>query len=172
MILINGSEVTLPKLFLSTDTNAAGVVTNITYPAGTEYSSHTGDGTVNVDGTTWTNDLVAGATPKELEITVIITDIDAFGALAEEDRKVVAVTETLAGETNSADNTQERPILDVPCPDLFTCFNLFAAQIPAFDSMVEAFNELGPDAWFKYTEGNTDGATTGSVHITEDSSSS
>lgn len=159
-MILNGTQITLAPLELTSDTFFEGVVTVITYPAGVEYFSHEGDGSFN--GTNWQNTVGPNLSAKLLTITVIVTDETALSALPVEDRKVTAVTMTAPGETNTADNTQYRPVQESTCVDLIAC-----VTIPVFDSMEEAFAELGAGAFFKYSPDNIDGATTGSVHITQ-----
>lgn len=155
-LIQNGSLIELPPFNLVIDVNYTGVLTTFTYPAGIAYDSVVAitDGSMNLAGTEWTIPNYVKNSTASITIKVLVTDVAAFGALAQEDRKVVGDTTDLTGEIQLIDNVAEKLIEGVTCVDVNNCLT---TSLLEFDSMAEAIVALGEGQEFLASVDNIEG---------------
>src|SRR5688572_897888 len=132
-MLINGSIIVLDPFELTVNVDATVLVTTITYPAGIELYDYELTAGTFVDPT-WTINNYEANTVRTLTLSVIVTDIALFTALAPEDRVVIGDTDVLIDEVVVANNTAEKLIEDTSCLDLLNC----AGCLSEYDSMLSA----------------------------------
>lgn len=163
-LILNGTEITLPAFNLVIDVNYAGVLTTFTYPAGVEFLEvvNITQGEMSLDGLEWTIDNYVKNSTASITIKVVVTDVDAFSALAQEDRKVTGDTTDLTGEIQLVDNVAEKLLEGITCADVNAC----QAELPEYETMADAIADLGPGQLFVYAELNLDGAGGGAVFRT------
>lgn len=152
-MLILGSTYELAPFNVQVNTDIASLVTTITYPAGVAYHSHTLTAGV-FTSPTWAITNYQRNVLRSLTITVEITDVAAFTALAMNARIVTGLVTSVGGEVVLPNNTFTKSIDEETCLDLLNCS---AEELPEYSSMALAIAALGDGRPFLASLGNIEG---------------